>query len=197
MRILPFSDLFLTMKLSLQALLLFLFALPLGLAGPALRESRFLRQRDPCTVVAQGYETIDDTPAINDALRACGNGGTILLPQDQAYSIRSPIDFSPCKKCEVQIEGQLYVSRDYEYWGRSESVFTLSDVHGATIISKTGKGLIDGQAVNYYLSWYGDAYGNRYWKFLTHVTNRSSDITISGLTIKNPIHGCKHCPAQI
>ncbi|KAF2122968.1 pectin lyase fold/virulence factor [Lophiotrema nucula] len=149
------------------------------------------RRDDPCTVLAQGYEVLDDSPAINNALKTCGKGGTILLPQDQAYSIRSPLDFSTCRNCTLLIEGQLYISRDYDFWARSDSVFTLADVHGVTITSNTRKGLIDGQAIGYYTSWYNDvnAYGNRYWKFLTHITNRSSAISISNLEIRNPIHG--------
>lgn len=139
---------------------------------------------DPCTPIAQGYEMIDDSPAINEALKACGNGGTIVLPEDQTYSIRTPIDFTPCKKCDFQIEGALIVASDeWEYWKGIDSTFTLANVTGARIRSVTGKGVLDGNAVTYYLG----RYDSGFWftRPFVHITNDSSDISIENLTMKN------------
>ena len=93
-----------------------------------------LRTRDPCIPLAQGWESIDDSPTINEALKACGNGGTIILPADQIYSIRSPIDFLPCKDCDFQIEGRLIIARgQWSYWNSNPATFLISNVTGARI----------------------------------------------------------------
>jgi galacturan 1,4-alpha-galacturonidase len=146
--------------------------------------SRFLRPRDPCRPLAQGYEAVDDSPAINDALKACGNGGTIILPADQMYSIRSPIDFGPCHNCDFQIEGTIIIARgQWSYWNSQDSTFTLAGVKGARIRSVTGTGLIDGNAIEYYTT----RYDSGLWTTFpfVHVTNGSSDVSIEGLTMKN------------
>jgi galacturan 1,4-alpha-galacturonidase len=105
-----------------------------------------------CTVPpANGWEMVDDSPAINQAIADCGAGGTIIVPAGQLYSIRSQIDFTPCKACDFQLEGQFLVSRDqWQYWNGVGSIIKVAGVNGARIRSVTGKGGIDGNAVDYY-----------------------------------------------
>src|SRR5689334_11127190 len=80
-----------------------------------------ISRRAECSAFAQGWELIDDSPGINKAISDCGNGGIIILPADQIYSVRSPIDLRPCKGCEVQIEGRLIISQnDWAYWGAQD-----------------------------------------------------------------------------
>ncbi|KAF2727055.1 pectin lyase-like protein [Polyplosphaeria fusca] len=144
-----------------------------------------LQVRDPCKPLAQGWEQVDDAPAINDALKACGKGGTIVIPADQTYSIRSPIDFSPCKQCDFQIEGTLLSSRDqWNYWYNDvDSIMTFANVHGARVRSITGSGVIDGNAVDYYNSRWDSGLGRG--KGFVHITNGSSDIRFENLRMKN------------
>lgn len=150
----------------------------------AVGSSKFLPKRDPCVPLAQGYEALDDSPIINDALKACGNGGTIVLPADQIYSIRSPIDFSPCKNCDFQIEGTLYVIRgQWDYWRNIGATFKISNVAGARIRSVTGKGLVDGNAVEYYS--YRTDNGLTVAPAFVHINRSSSDITFENLSMKN------------
>jgi hypothetical protein len=126
-----------------------------GAVANGVVSAKLLPKRDPCKPLAQGFEAIDDSPAINDALKACGNGGTIVLPANQIYSIRSQIDFSPCKNCEVQIEGRLRVASGlWCYWREVGSTFSMADTTGARIRSVTGKGVVDGNAIEYYTSIY-------------------------------------------
>ncbi|KAF2116615.1 pectin lyase fold/virulence factor [Lophiotrema nucula] len=148
--------------------------------------SHSIKRAPPCTPLAQGWELLDDSPAINQAIANCGNGGTIILQADRTYSIRSPIDFTACKKCDVQIEGQLVVSRgQWDYWNAQPSIFNISSVTGATIRSVSGTGIIDGNARDYY---------NRGWRtsegykgpHLFHVTNSSSNIIVDNLSLRNP-----------
>ncbi|KAF2800718.1 glycoside hydrolase family 28 protein [Melanomma pulvis-pyrius CBS 109.77] len=159
------------------------FALAFGLltaASPATGTKRAI-----CTPFAEGWEMIDDSIAINKAIVDCGNGGTIVLPADQIYSIRSQLDFTPCKNCDFQLEGQFLISRDeWTYWNSVGSIIKVAGVNGAKIRSLTGKGFIDGNAIDYY-------YRER-WQFIApagphflHVTNGSSNILVDNLTIKN------------
>ncbi|KAF2878501.1 pectin lyase fold/virulence factor [Massariosphaeria phaeospora] len=150
-------------------------------------ETKSILRRDPCTPLASGYEAIDDSPAINDALKACGSGGTIVLPADQTYSIYTPIDFTPCKSCDFQIEGQLIIAGNrWEYWAGMDSVFTLSGVHDVRVRSLSGKGLIDGNAIGYYTTRF-DSGVNAEVPF-ARITNGSSGISIENLTMKNVMH---------
>lgn len=146
--------------------------------------SKFLPKRDPCIPLAQGWEAIDDSLAINDALRACGNGGIIKLPSDQVYSIRTPIDFSPCKNCDFQIEGTLIAARgQWDYWNSVDSIFTLAGVKGVRIRSVTGTGLVDGNAIDYYMGRWDSGYMST--KSFAHITNGSEDVVIQDLRLKN------------
>jgi hypothetical protein len=112
-------------------------------------DSKALAKKDSCTIFANGYEVVDDAPAINSAITSCGNGGTITLPEGQNYSIRTPLNFQDCKSCELQIEGLLVVSTSAVSY---KNTFNLAGVNGATIRSVSGKGMIDGNAYSYWLS---------------------------------------------
>lgn len=142
----------------------------------------------PCTALAAGWDLIDDSPTINAAISECGNGGRIVLPAAQIYSVRSPINLAPCRNCDIQIEGTLLVSQyEWAYWGTQDSIFKTNDVHGVTIRSVTGEGVIDGNALNYYLRSRWQGYNAA--PHLLHATNGSSDIHIDNLRIKNaPMH---------
>ncbi|KAF2656094.1 glycoside hydrolase family 28 protein [Lophiostoma macrostomum CBS 122681] len=139
-------------------------------------------KRAPCTVLAGGYEAIDDAIAINTALKDCGNGGTIVLPSDQVYSIRSPIDFAQCHDCDVQLEGELLFSNDQSLWANQSAFISFDGVDGAKFRSLTGKGLVDGNAKTYYQ------------RPRDHVSSQpalvpivaSSDVYIDGLVLRNP-----------
>lgn len=144
-----------------------------------------LAAENTCTPLANGYEAIDDSPAINEAIGKCGDGGTIMLPSSEIYSIRSPIDFSQCKNCDFQIEGTLITARgQWDYWRNSvDSVFTIANATGVRIRSVTGKGVIDGNAIDFYArsSWDPHRGGRPF----VHVTNGSSNIRVENLLFKN------------
>ncbi|KAF2657481.1 glycoside hydrolase family 28 protein [Lophiostoma macrostomum CBS 122681] len=147
-----------------------------------------------CTVPPpNGYELIDDTPLINTAIATCGPfSGTILIPSSPTttpYSIRSQIDLTPCAHCDIQLEAPLLVSRDeWTYWNAAHSIIKLSNVSGATIRSLTGKGGIDGNAVDYYWRerWpWGYGGGMNDGPHFMHITNSSSNIFVEGLSVWN------------
>ena len=103
-----------------------------------------------CTPKSAGNPSIDDVPAISEALAKCGNGGTIIIPAGQIFTIRSPLYFRDCIGCDFQIEGTLKISDDVDYWQTQHSVFHLNDVEGAIFHSSTGSGLIDGSGQKFW-----------------------------------------------
>src|SRR5690348_17214127 len=99
-----------------------------------------ISKREPCIVQAGGFEALDDSPVINAAIKRCGDGGTIILPADQAYSILSPISFSGCNACDVQLEGRLIFTTQPEAFYNAPAYITLSGLNGAKFRSLTGTG---------------------------------------------------------
>jgi galacturan 1,4-alpha-galacturonidase len=150
------------------------------LASDIIERITRLNNRATCTVLANGYEVIDDAPAINAAIKSCGDRGTIVLPQNNNYSIHTPLYFQECKHCDFQLEGYLYFTEEHVF--SNHTSFNLTGVQGATIRSLTGKGAINGNAVSWWWTrWATDDYSWRPDTFFT-ITN-ASDITISNLAI--------------
>ncbi|KAK1222935.1 hypothetical protein PQX77_014212 [Marasmius sp. AFHP31] len=112
-----------------------------------------LTKRATCTVNSAGSDSVDDVPAIEAAMKSCGNGGIILLPAEQIFTIRSTWDFTGCTNCEVQIEGTLKLSDDdLDSWDHVKGAILLTNITGATIHSKTGSGVFEGNGVLYWKS---------------------------------------------
>jgi galacturan 1,4-alpha-galacturonidase len=159
----------------------------LGQKVTASSISRDLSKREPCTVLAGGFEALDDAPAINAAITRCGDGGTIILPSDQIYSILSPISFAGCNACDVQLEGRLLLTTIADPFYGAPAYISLVNLHGAKFRSLTGKGVIDGQAQQEYQ--YASHGGGIYDPYgptppMLMVAN-SSDIEINGILAKN------------
>lgn len=152
-------------------------------SSAGLPPSKTVEKRSVCTPSSYGNTLEDDTPAIAAAIASCGKGGTIVIPSGTTYSIRSTLDFTGCSGCELQLEGTLKVSDDYEYWSSYKSIILISDIAGATITSTTGAGVIDGNGQNAYDAFAADSSLSR--PTLVYITG-SSDITMSGFKVKNP-----------
>jgi len=123
--------------------------LPPATASP-LYTRDILAKRATCTPKSGGSASVDDVPAIVAAIKSCGNGGIIVIPAGLTYQIRSPLELTGCKDCELQIEGILKMSEDLDYWNGVRDTFHVSGITGATITSVTGSGLIDGNGVEYW-----------------------------------------------
>ena len=144
-----------------------------------------VHQRATCTPLAQGFDALDDTPLINDAIVKCGDGGTIVLPADQIYSIRSPFNFSACHGCDFQVEGTLLMSSDTSLWTGKDALFSLPGMKDITIRSVTGTGVIDGNSIAFYARPRWDHQELNNAPYFATITNGSSNIIFSGLAIKN------------
>jgi hypothetical protein len=138
-------------------------------------------RRAICTPDAHADPAVDDAPAINTALKDCGDKGTILLPANRTYTLASSIDLSPCRACDFQINSVLQLTADWGAWFLQPAVFNIKNVTAAVIRSDSGTGLIDAQ-------YYGLSEGSLV-PFsnirLFSITDQSSQIHVSGLRIKN------------
>lgn len=93
-----------------------------------------------CTPKAGGSATVDDTPAIESAIKACPSGN-IVIPSGTTYHINSQLSFAGCTGCKFILNGELSVSTDFNYWNNKGEIIYLKNIHGATI---TGSGTING-----------------------------------------------------
>ena len=102
-------------------------------SSATLGQASKLTKQDTCTPSSAGNSSVDDVPAIMEALSICGNGGTIIIPAGETFMIGSPLDFGNCSACYFQIEGTLKVSDDLDYWEGKTAFFLLPNVTGANI----------------------------------------------------------------
>jgi hypothetical protein len=80
------------------------------------------------------------------------------------------------------------LSRDqWNYWNQAEvaSVWKIEGIKGIKIRSLTGSGLIDGNAIEYFLTTDDGTYPRNYGKAFVDIKNGSSDVSIENLTFKN------------
>lgn len=104
-----------------------------------------------CSPVAAANATIDDSLAINSAIRECGQNGTIILSSPNNYTLRTPIDLSPCKNCDVQIESTVQVADgQWYFWRGIGHIISVTNTSGVRIRSLTGKGVLDGNAEGWF-----------------------------------------------
>ena len=137
----------------------------------------------PCIPISARNSSVDDVPAISEALAQCGNGGTIIIPAREIFTIRSPLDFGRCQSCHFQIEGTLKVSDDLTYWEGKTAFFLLTNISGATFESLTGSGLIDGSGQKY---WDYFASNKTYRRPLLVRLSHTSNLNIRKLNLRNP-----------
>lgn len=109
-----------------------------------------IQARAVCTPAAGGASSVDDVPAILDAISTCGDGGTIVIPAGSTYYLNSVLDFDGCTGCDFQVEGLLKFSSDTDYWNGKTAMISVSDIDGLKIRSLTGSGVIDGNGQNSY-----------------------------------------------
>ena len=135
-----------------------------------------------CKPSSARNSSVDDVPAIREALSTCGNGGTIIISANETFMIRSPIDFSNCSACDFQLEGTLKLSDDLNYWER-KIAFLITNVSGAIFHSLTGAGVIDGSGQKY---WDYFAQNKTYVRpFLINFIN-ASNVTFTKIKLKDP-----------
>ncbi|KAG8730494.1 hypothetical protein FRC11_006570 [Ceratobasidium sp. 423] len=120
-----------------------------------------------CVVPSYGNLNKSDTPAIHAAFKKCGKGGHIIFKENTTYALNELTIMTPCKSCTVELEGTLRLSDNITYWLKNATntanltsatyprlvyysfqdtfaYLILKDWKKSSLVSKTGKGLIDG-----------------------------------------------------
>lgn len=90
----------------------------------------------------------------------------------------------------MELEGTLQASDDTDYWNGVDAIVTLSSITGATIISKTGTGVFDG---NGQASWDLFASDSSYARATMMVIAKSSNVVVENIYFKdapNVFHSC-------
>lgn len=64
--------------------------------------------RKTCTVIAGGSNATDDAPAIRQAFRDCGHGGTVLF-SNTTYYVNTVMNITGLENCQIDIHGTLLV----------------------------------------------------------------------------------------
>lgn len=105
-----------------------------------------------------------------------------MIPAGKQFQINSVMSFTGCKNCEIQIEGTLKVSDDLDYWSGRKAIFSISGITKATIHSKTGSGVIDG---NGQAAWDYFAQNSSYSRPTLMYITGSSGIIIDNIYFKN------------
>ncbi|QRW25009.1 polygalacturonase [Rhizoctonia solani] len=135
--------------------------------GQYLRLHQAIGDTPTCIVPSYGNLNKSDTPAIHAAFKKCGKGGRIIFKENTTYALNELTILTPCKSCTVELEGTLRLSDNITYWLKNAtnpanltsatypnlvyypfqdtfSYLILKDWKKSSLVSKTGKGLIDG-----------------------------------------------------
>ncbi|PVI05663.1 glycoside hydrolase family 28 protein [Periconia macrospinosa] len=101
-----------------------------------------LYKRAICTVNSLNDPDKDDAPAINSALETCAQGTTIL-PGNQTFTIQTPLNLSSCRACNLEINGILALSPDWNLWKSQPAAIQIPGTTAAVISSGENTGLIN------------------------------------------------------
>ncbi|QRV96404.1 polygalacturonase [Ceratobasidium sp. AG-Ba] len=190
-----------------------LFTAALGASAAFASTELAERFSDPqtCIVLSNNNVNISDTPAVEAAFKKCGKGGTIIFKENTTYALNELTTMTPCKKCEVQLEGTLRMSDNITYWLKNATDTTnitaatypnvvyykfqdtiaylvLKDWKQSSLVSKTGKGLIDGNGQ----AWWNAAAGQEILlpgslrRPVLFALDGADKVTIDNISMKNP-----------
>ncbi|KAF7318960.1 Extracellular exo-polygalacturonase [Mycena chlorophos] len=159
-----------------------LVGLSFGLVQAITPTEAYVAKRAACTPASANNIATDDVPSIAAAIKSCGNGGTIVIPAGQTYSIRSTLSFAGCVNCNFHVEGTLLLSNDTTFWNGKGSVYEVTSITGLHMQSVTGTGVIDGNGLPFWTLFSSNSSFARP-TILTITSSR--DVTISNLKFLN------------
>ncbi|KAE8376548.1 pectin lyase fold/virulence factor [Aspergillus bertholletiae] len=108
-----------------------------------------------CRVKANGNQT-NDVPRLLEAFQKCGNGGTIIFPEDQSYWIASRLN-PTLNDVTIEWRGKWTFSDDPDYWRKNSYPITLQN-HAAGLVI-TGRNI----TINGYSTGGIDGNGNAWY----------------------------------
>jgi galacturan 1,4-alpha-galacturonidase len=93
----------------------------------------------------------NSSASILAAFERCNNGGIVVFPPGETFTVAGPLDLTFLKNIDVAILGTIYMSDDYKYW--STHLFNYAYQNAALFwrfggedinIFGLGQGIIDG-----------------------------------------------------
>ncbi|KAI2819160.1 CAZyme family GH28 [Aspergillus niger] len=170
------------MQLRASVLLSFLGLASVGHAG------NVENNHNVCTVRANGGHQ-DDVPNIMAAFKECGNGGTIIFPEDQSYWIATRLH-PTLKDVAIEWRGKWTFSDNLTYWRNNSYPIAFQNHHAGFIISGDnitingyGTGGIDGNGNTWYTAEKGDTQPGRPMPF---VFWNVSEVIVDSFYVKDP-----------
>ncbi|KAF8676595.1 Glycosyl hydrolases family 28 [Rhizoctonia solani] len=187
-----------------------IFAVALGSAVALASKTGVKTQT--CIVPSHGNVNISDTPAVHAAFKKCGKGGHIIFSENTNYTLRELTTMTPCIGCTVQLEGTIQMADNITYWLKNETTNTpnitaetfphlvyypfqdtvayliLKDWSHSTLVSKTGKGLIDGLGQ----LWWDAAVGQQILlpgtlrRPVLFTLDGANNVTVDNVAMRNP-----------
>ncbi|RAH73559.1 putative extracellular exo-polygalacturonase [Aspergillus aculeatinus CBS 121060] len=150
--------------------------------------SNVQKKGNVCTVKANGHQK-DDVPNLLEAFKECGNGGTIIFPEDQSYWIGQRLN-PVLNNVAIEWRGKWTFSDDLSYW-RNHSYPVAFQNHAAGFvitgqnisINGYGTGGIDGNGNVWYTAEAGVTQPGRPMPF---VFWNVSDVEVESFYVKDP-----------
>ncbi|KAH7092516.1 pectin lyase fold/virulence factor [Paraphoma chrysanthemicola] len=107
-----------------------------------------------CVLKAQGNGT-DDSANILKAIKKCNNGGHVIFPKDQKFTIGTALDLTFLKHIDLDIQGTIQFTNDTDYWQKNAfyQVFQNATTFfqlGGTDVNVYGGGTLDGNGQVWY-----------------------------------------------
>ncbi|KAF2143732.1 glycoside hydrolase family 28 protein [Aplosporella prunicola CBS 121167] len=153
-----------------------------------VRRTTAANGRPQCTVTASGNST-DDVPNILSAFDTCGNGGDIIFPASEQYTIGTRLN-PRVNDVRIYWHGEWTFTADLDYW-RNNSYPVAFQNHAAGFvlsgdhiwIDGFGTGGIHGNGDAWYTAEAGETQPGRPMPF---VFWNVSDVTVKNFFVKQP-----------
>ncbi|KAF1916591.1 pectin lyase fold/virulence factor [Ampelomyces quisqualis] len=117
-----------------------------------------------CIVQSNGNGT-DDSANILKAIKDCNNGGHVVFPKDQKFTIGTALDLTFLKHIDLvkDIQGTIQFTKDTDYWQKNAFYHTFQNATtffqlGGNDVNVYGGGTLDGNGQVWYDLYAKDIY---------------------------------------
>ncbi|KAF1952874.1 pectin lyase-like protein [Byssothecium circinans] len=116
-----------------------------------------------CTVKSYGVDGKDDSEYILSAIKECNNGGHVIFPKGNKYTIGTALDLTFLKHIDLDIRGTIQFSNDTDYWQANAFNHTFQNATtffqlGGSDVNVYGGGTLDGNGQVWYDLYAKDIY---------------------------------------
>ncbi|KAK3938448.1 exopolygalacturonase [Diplogelasinospora grovesii] len=121
------------------------------------------RRSKVCVVKTHGDGVTDDSDSILSAFHECNNGGHVLFPRGETYTIGTAMDWTFLKHIDIDIQGRIQFTNDTTYWQANSFRFIFQNVTsffklGGEDVWIYGGGTLDGNGQIWYDTYAADIY---------------------------------------